>query len=122
MGVEAVLADLCGRRLVLTVQDLADVESVRLSLSPVADVRVATGLATVSAVGEGLAADPRLSVDAARALGDLPVHLVSRPPGGRTLAFVVDEKQISTAVARLHDCFFGVGDRQTQPQRPAVRA
>jgi aspartate kinase len=122
LGVEAVLADLCGRRLVLTVQDLADVESVRLSISKIADVRVATGLATVSAVGEGLAADPRLSAEAARALGELPVHLVSRPPGGRTLSFVVDAKQLSTAVARLHDCFFGVADRRTPPVRPAVRA
>jgi len=122
LGVEAVLADLCGRRLVLTVQDLADVESVRLSISKIADVRVATGLATVSVVGEGLAADPHLSAEAARALGELPVHLVSRPPGGRTLSFVVDAKQLSTAVARLHDCFFGVADRRTPPVRPAVRA
>jgi aspartokinase len=95
---------------------------VRLSISKIADVRVATGLATVSVVGEGLAADPRLSAEAARALGELPVHLVSRPPGGRTLAFVVDAKQLSTAVARLHDCFFGIADRQTPRVRPAVRA
>lgn len=122
LGVEAVLADLCGRRLVLTVQDLADVESVRLSLSKVAEVRVATGLATVSVVGDGLAADPRLSVEAARALDPLPVHLVSRPPGGRTLAFVVDATQISDAAGRLHDCFFGVADRRPRPARPAVQA
>ena len=122
LGVDAVLADLCGSRLVLTVQDLADVESVRLSLSRIADVRVATGLATVSVVGEGLAADPRLSVEATRALGQLPVHLISRPPGGRTLAFVVDATQTSDAAGRLHDCFFGVAERGTRPARPEVQA
>jgi aspartokinase len=76
----------------------------------------------VSVVGEGLAADPRLSVEAARALGPLPVHLVSRPPGGRTLAFVVDATQISDAAGRLHDCFFGVADRRPRPATPAVQA
>ena len=85
LGVDAVLADQCGRRLVLTVQDLVDVESVRLSISKIADVRVATGLATVSVVGDGLTGDPHLADEAARALAELPVHLVSRPPGGRTL-------------------------------------
>jgi aspartate kinase len=121
-GVEAVLADLCGTRLVFTVQDVADAESLRLSLSGMADVRVTTGLATVSVVGEGLAADPRLAADAARALGDLPVQLVARPSGGRTLAFVVDARQTSTAMSRLHDCFFGAEGRRPSAVRPVVQA
>lgn len=121
-GIDAALADLCGTRLVFTVQDVADVESVRVSLSRIADVRVITGLATVSIVGEGLAADPRLTADATRALGDLPIQLVARPSGGRTLAFVVDARQTSTAMSRLHDCFFGAAGRRPPLVRPAVEA
>lgn len=121
-GIDAALADLCGTRLVFTVQDVADVESVRVSLSRIADVRVITGLATVSIVGEGLAADPRLTADATRALGDLPIQLVARPSGGRTLAFVVDARQTSTAMSRLHDCFFGAAGRRPPVIGPVVQA
>jgi aspartate kinase len=121
-GVDAALADLYGPRLVFTVQDVADVESVRVSLSRIADVRVITGLATVSVVGEGLAADPQLTADATRALGDLPIQLVARPSGGRTLAFVVDARQTSTAMSRLHDCFFGAAGRRAGVGSRVVQA
>jgi aspartate kinase len=121
-GIDAALADLCGTRLVFTVQDIADAESVRVSLSRIGEVRVLTGLATVSIVGEGLATDPRLTADATRALGDLPIQLVARPSGGRTLAFVVDARQASTAMSRLHDCFFGAAGRRPPLVRPAVQA
>jgi aspartate kinase len=120
-GIDAALADLCGTRLVFTVQDVADVEPVRVSLSRIAAVSVITGLATVSVVGDGLTADPRLIADATRALGDLPVQLVARPAGGRTLAFVVDARQTSTAMSRLHECFFGAHGRRAPVASPVAQ-
>lgn len=121
-GIEAVLADLCGNRLVFTVQGVADVESLRQSLATAADVRVTDGLAIVTVVGDGLSGDSHVQADAARALRDLPVHLVARSAGKRTLSFVVDAKQTAAAMSRLHECFFGVPRRGAPASRPVVQA
>jgi aspartate kinase len=121
-GVEAVLADLCGNRLVVTAHDLSDASLVRDALARVGDVRIRTGLAAVCAVGEGLAAQPQLANDALTTLGDLPIHLLARPSGGRTLAFVVDARHAATAMSRLHARFFGGGERRPAAPRDVVQA
>jgi aspartate kinase len=106
-GAEAELVDLCGNRLVLTLESPDEI-GLRASLSALAGIRLRESLATVSVVGEGIVLQPRLAADAAAALRDLPVHLVAQPPGGRTLAFVIDAADSALAVRRLHDHFFGV--------------
>jgi aspartate kinase len=120
--VEAVLADLCGNRLVFTVQAAPTLDLLRRSLGKFADVRVTDALATVTVVGEGLSANPHLAADAAGALRDLHVHLVAQPDGRRTLSFVVDATQATTAVSRLHDWFFGGARRRQAAQTPVVQA
>jgi aspartate kinase len=120
--VEAVLADRCGDRLAFTVQDLTDAESLRASLSEVADVRIRANMATVCIVGEGLGARIGVEAEALKALRDLPVHLVARPSGQRTLAFVVEAAHTKGAMSRLHDCFFGAGEPRPRVPRTVVRA
>src|SRR4029079_19237719 len=66
-SVNALLADLCGGRALLTIEDLADPTAVTEALSRIASVRLSTGVAVVSAVGEGLVSDRELQADAALA-------------------------------------------------------
>jgi aspartate kinase len=121
-GVEAVLADLCGNRLVFTVQIAPDLEMLHRALAKFAAVRTTEGLAIVTLVGDGLTADPAFAVDASQAVRDLQVHLVARPDGKRTLSFVVDAPQMNAAMSRLHDRFFGVARRRAAASSPEVRA
>jgi aspartate kinase len=121
-GVDAFLADLCGNRLVFTVQAAPNLDLLRRTLAKFADVRMTEGLATVTLVGDGLSEDPRLAADAAQAVRDLRVHLVAQPDGKRALSFVVDAKQTQAAMSRLHDRFFGVARRRSAAQNPMVQA
>ena len=121
-AVEPVLVDLCGNRLVFTVQVGPDLDVLCRTLAEFARVRMTNGLATVTLVGEALATDPRLAADASRALRDLRVHLVARPDGTRALSFVVDAPQTNAAMARLHECFFGGAVRHAAAQNPVVQA
>jgi len=120
--VEAILADLCGNRLVFTVQAAPALDLLRRSLARFADVRVTDGLATVTVVGEGLSANPHFAADAAGALRDLRVHLVAQPDGKRTLSLVVDATEAITAVSRLHDWYFGGARRRKAAQTSMVQA
>jgi aspartate kinase len=121
-GVDALLADLCGNRLVFTVQAAPDLDVLRRTLAQFAAVRMTEGLATVTLVGDGLRQDPRLAADAAQAVRDLRVHLVAQPDGKRTLSFVVDARQTKAAMSRLHDRFFGVARRRAAAQNPVAQA
>ena len=70
------------------------------------------GFATVTVVGEGLAANPGLAADASRALQGIHAHFISQHEDRRALSFVVDAVHAKLAMVRLHDCFFDrPGDR-----------
>ncbi len=104
-GAPVVLADLCGNRLSVAVDESADLAAVRKSIASFADVRLREGLAAVCAIGRGWSAEPRLIRDALAVLGDTPVHMVARPSGSSPLAFVVDEVHAESTMTRLHDGF-----------------
>jgi aspartate kinase len=46
---------------------------------------------------------------ALRALGDIPVHMLSLSATGINLTMVVDADQVTPVMRRLHDEFFGNG-------------
>ena len=102
-GTPVVLADVCGNRLSIAVDETADVDAVRHRVSTFADVRLRTGLAAVCAVGRGWSAGPGLLRDALAVLGETPVHMVARPSGSSPLAVIVDEEHAERALTRLHD-------------------
>jgi aspartate kinase len=123
-GTEAIFAERCGDRIALTTEAeaLSAPDAVRDVLAGVADVRIRTSLATIVVVGEGLASDQGLAGDARAALGDVTVYLTTRPAGGRTLAFVVDQSQVPAAMGRLHDRLFGMGRERASVSCEVVQA
>jgi aspartate kinase len=110
-GTPVVLADLCGNRLSVAVDESADFDGFRRTVAAFADVRLRRGLAAVCAVGRGWSAEPRLIRDALAVLGDTPVHMVARPSGSSPLAFVVDEAHAESTMTRLHDGFLFEANR-----------
>jgi aspartate kinase len=93
-----------------------------LACRPGALAEGADGLATVTVVGEGLAANPALAADASRALQDIRAHAISHHADRRALSFVVDAAHAKLAMVRLHDCFFAVTRERIAAQSPAVQA
>jgi aspartate kinase len=85
-----------------TVDESADLDEVRAALNRFAEVEVRAGLATVSAIGQGLLRMPGILAEVFRVLEDLPIHLVSQATD-TSLSLVVDEGQGETVVRRLHD-------------------
>jgi aspartokinase len=79
-------------------------------------------LATVTVVGDGLAANPGLATDASRALDGIRAHFISQQAGSRTLSFVVDATHAQRAMVRLHDYFFDAARGRAVQQSSAVQA
>jgi aspartokinase len=57
-------------------------------------------------VGEGLQQDPTLVGEVLRAVGDVPVRLLSQAASRRNITFVIPEDEVPRALGRLHDHFF----------------
>ena len=117
-GTPVVLADLCGNRLSVAVDQSADFDGLRASVAAFADVRLRRGLAAVCAVGRGWSAEPRLIREALAVLGDTPVHMVARPSASSPLAFVVDEAHAESTMTRLHDEFLVEANASTAADFP----
>jgi len=109
------LAALADSRISIVAGSGAPLDRVAKALGRRAGVRRREGLALLAAVGEGLrergpgeerAAAPRWSpADVFAALSGIPLHLVSRAPGSRHIAFVLADADLPTATARLHHAF-----------------
>jgi aspartate kinase len=63
-------------------------------------------------VGDNLKFTPGIAAGVFRALGDskVNVNMISQGASEINLTFVIDEKEIQTAVGRLHGVFFGDPD------------
>jgi aspartate kinase len=92
-------------RLTVAVDQAVDLEALRSRVCEFADVEARSGLSAVCAVGDRLAADPRLVTSAFAVLDDRAIHLVARPGGASALAVVIDDDDAHALVARLHDVF-----------------
>lgn len=106
-GFEAALADLSGSRLSIAVTDASGVEACAAELAPIAEVCCRPGMAMICSVGERLRTDQALATDVLATLDGVPLHLISRPSGGRTIAVVIDAAHARTAMSELHERFFG---------------
>ncbi len=109
------LAALADSRISIVAGSGAPLENVTKAIGRRLSLRRRDGLALLAAVGEGLrergpgeehAVAPRWSpADVFAALSGISLHLVSRAPGSRHIAFVLSDADLPAATARLHHEF-----------------
>jgi aspartate kinase len=95
----------------VTIDDRHAVDGILAELRAFADASSEAGMAIVSAVGEGLRRDARLSAQVIGALEGLPLAMVSQGGSRKNVTVVVREADASTAMERLHRRFFEDGGR-----------
>ena len=90
----------------VTIDDRHAIEGIVAELRAFADVTNETGMAIVSAVGEGLRHDARLAAQVIGALEGLPLAMVSQGGSRKNVTVVLHEADAVTAMRRLHRRFF----------------
>ncbi len=90
----------------VTVDDNRHLPQVVEALSTFAEVSLEDRMAIVCAVGEGLQRDPAMAARVLTSLGDLPLRMVSQAASRRNITFVIRERDVATALGRLHETFF----------------
>jgi aspartate kinase len=93
----------------LTIDDASRLETLLPDLRELGDVSVERNRGIVAVVGADLSARGEHMARALRALGDIPVHMLSLSATGINLTMVVDADQVTPVMRRLHDEFFGNG-------------
>jgi aspartate kinase len=100
----------------VTIDDVRRLADIVADLSDFADVVTEDRLALLGIVGDNLHADPGTFARIVRALGPVPLKLVSQAASRRNVTIVLPEAELAGAVARLHDVFFGhSADREDAP-------
>ncbi len=90
----------------VTIDDDRRLDEIVESLREFAEVSVEREMALLCAVGENLRADSRLAVRVLAGLDGLPVRMVSQAASRRNLTLVIHDRDVATAMARLHDVWF----------------
>jgi aspartate kinase len=90
----------------VTVDDQRRLAAIVDALSEFADVRTEHDMAIVCAVGDGLQADPALAGEVLRAVGDVPLRMVSQAASRRNITFVIRDADLPRALGRVHARFF----------------
>jgi aspartate kinase len=92
----------------VTVDDPRRLADISKDLEEVADVTREDRMAILCAVGEGLQRDPTFVSHLLEALGGVPIRMVSQAAARRNITLVIREADLETALARVHQRFFGV--------------
>jgi aspartate kinase len=90
----------------VTVDDPRRLPELTAELSAFAEVSCEEDMAIVCAVGDGLQRDPALAARVLACLGDVPLRMVSQAAGRRNITFVIRDRDVPTALSRLHETFF----------------
>jgi aspartate kinase len=99
----------------VTVDDTRRLDAIVAELRGFAEVVVERDLALVGVVGDRLCADPGTFVRIIGALGLIPLKLVSQAASRRNVTLVIAEPDLTDALSRLHEEFFG-----TRIEQPAA--
>ena len=97
----------------VTIDDRHAIDGIVAELRGFAEVTSETGMAIVSAVGEGLRRDARASAQVIAALEGLPLAMVSQGGSRKNVTVVLPEADATTAMQRLHQRFFEPGPGPT---------
>ena len=90
----------------VTVDDDRALDVVVEDLREFAEVSVEAGLAILCAVGDNLRNDPRIAARVIGALESFRVRMVSQAASRRNVTIVLDDTDLSAAMAELHEEFF----------------
>jgi aspartate kinase len=82
-------------------------------ISELAQVSAESGKAIVSLVGERLSRDSSVAGMVFRALGEVQTGVILHGSSPITMSLVVDESEVDSVIARLHEAFFKELDPQT---------
>jgi len=102
----------------VTIDDRHAIDGIVAELRAFADVTSEPGMAIVSAVGEGLRLDARLSAQVIGALEGLPLAMVSQGGSRKNVTVVLADAHAVEAMRRLHRRFFEAEPRGEE--RPAL--
>jgi aspartokinase len=80
------------------------------SLSPYAGATVEPDKAVVSLVGENLISDPSAVNRALRALEETNIGVILHGSSPRSMSFTVEQAEVESVIARLHEVFFSEVD------------
>jgi aspartate kinase len=106
----------------VTIDDAAAIDAIEAELLPFAEVRRTPDVALLCAVGERLRIDGGLCPTILESLGGLPLHMVSQAASRQNLTLVVDERDLPTAMSRLHARFFPVPEPEHAVAGDTARA
>jgi aspartate kinase len=90
----------------LSLDDIGTLPAVVGELKQLGAVRVEHNQAIICVVGEGLRATPGIAGRIFNCLSDINVSLISHGASSVNVTFVVEEKNVRTAISRLHATFF----------------
>ena len=90
----------------LTLDSLSSLDAILEDLRPLGDVEITSKAALICLVGNNLKYTPGVARRAFGSLPDINILMVSHGASNINFSFIVDEKDATTAVQRLHADFF----------------
>ena len=90
----------------LTLDSLLSLDAILEDLRPLGDVEITSKAALICLVGNNLKYTPGVARRAFGSMSDINVLMVSHGASNINFSFIVDEKDATTAVRRLHADFF----------------
>jgi aspartate kinase len=93
----------------VTIDDASRLDALLTDLLPLGDVSIERNRGIVAVVGAGLSDGSATMARAFGALGEARVHMASLSATGINLTLVLDATEVTPAVRRLHEAFFGAG-------------
>ncbi len=100
------VAAISGKAVTVAFDDPRGAEAVTQAAREFAHVTRLDDVALLSAVGEGLAADPRIAARILDAVQDVTVHASAQHPSGRSFTMLLDDADAGEAMKRVYERFF----------------
>jgi aspartate kinase len=95
----------------VTVDDDRQLPDIVAALEQFADVTVERNMAILCAVGDSLRTEPRLAIRLLAALEGVPLRMVSQAASRRNVTVVLSDRDVATAMTRLHEAVFELARR-----------
>jgi aspartate kinase len=106
----------------VTVDESPVLDTLLLALTELGDVSIERNRGIIALVGGGLSDNSAAMARALTALEGAKVHMLSLSATGINLTMIVDSSEVSPAIQRLHEAFFGGGNGRANDQASGMRA